>query len=80
VTSRRPPRVATALLDRLGPRDEALAGDLLEAYRSGRAASWYWREVVTAIAVGAWRDLEAEKWLGVQALAIGWCRAPGPPL
>jgi hypothetical protein len=33
----RPPRLATALLKRFGPHNEALAGDLREAYLAGKS-------------------------------------------
>lgn len=35
----------------LGPRNEALLGDLLEEFRGGRSAGWYWRQSVCAIGV-----------------------------
>jgi hypothetical protein len=38
-----------------GYRNEALAGDLLEEFRSGRSAGWYWRQVLGAIAIGLYR-------------------------
>ncbi len=37
----------------LGSHNEALAGDLLEAFHSGRSAMWYRRQVLAAIAIGA---------------------------
>lgn len=50
-----PPRLAQWMLERCAPprRDEALAGDLLEEFRSGRSTRWYWRQVLSAIAF-AW--------------------------
>lgn len=51
-STRRPPRLALALLDWLVP-DSALAGDLIEEYAL-RPARWrVWREVIAAIAI-AW--------------------------
>jgi hypothetical protein len=52
---REPPALATWMLDHLRSRgtDEALSGDLLEAFRSGRSAGWYWYQVIVAIAI-AW--------------------------
>jgi len=41
---RPPPRLATALLRRFGPHNEALAGDLREAYLAGKSTLWYWRQ------------------------------------
>ena len=38
-----------------GPHREALTGDLSEELQSGRSANWYWRQVLSAIAVGALR-------------------------
>lgn len=51
---RRPPALANWLLDRLGysRRNAALAGDLLEEFRSGRSAAWYWRQTLVVIANG----------------------------
>jgi len=53
-----PPIVATRLLEMLasGPHDDALAGDLVEQYRQGRSAGWYWRQVLSAILVCLARD------------------------
>jgi non-heme chloroperoxidase len=36
-----------------GPRNEALAGDLLEEFHSGRSAMWYRRQALAAVAIGA---------------------------
>jgi hypothetical protein len=49
---RRPPTLADWLLDRLGytRQNAALAGDLLEEYREGRSAGWYWRQTIGVIA------------------------------
>jgi hypothetical protein len=43
---RKPPTLATWLLDRLGYTREnpALAGDLLEEFQSGRSPAWYWHQ------------------------------------
>ncbi len=47
----RPPSLATWLLKHtLGPRHDALAGDLLEEFRSGRSRAWYWRQTRSALA------------------------------
>ena len=52
-----PPPIATWLLEHWTPGrlNDALAGDLLEEFRSGRkdrTGPWYWRQVLTAIAIG----------------------------
>src|SRR5579863_6192750 len=50
-----PPLIALWILEHLTPpeRDEALAGDLLEEFQSGRSNGWFWRQALTAWA-GAW--------------------------
>jgi hypothetical protein len=49
-----PPPLATWILEHgiPGDHDEALAGDLLEEFRSGRSDGWYWRQVFAAWLVG----------------------------
>lgn len=53
MSPRNPPRIATWMMEHMTPtgRDEAIAGDLLEEYRAGRSAGWYWLQVIAAIAV-----------------------------
>jgi hypothetical protein len=52
---RKPPALATWMLNYLRSRgsNEALSGDLLEAFHAGRSAGWYWYQVIAAIAI-AW--------------------------
>ena len=51
--TRRPPRFALALLERLVPGSACMAGDLIEEYKQ-RPSRWrVWREVIAAIAI-AW--------------------------
>lgn len=47
--------LATWMVEHLTPgqNNEALAGDLLEELQLGRSASWYWRQVLIAIAASA---------------------------
>jgi hypothetical protein len=47
---RRAPRLASLLLERFAPGNEALHGDLDEEFSGGRSSAWYWRQVMTAIA------------------------------
>ena len=55
MNNRKPPALATWMLDHLRSRgsNEALSGDLLEAFRTGRSTGWYWYQVIAAIAI-AW--------------------------
>lgn len=51
MNSAKPPRLAAWILQEFGPElnQEALAGDLNEAFQQGRSKAWYWRQVVAAI-------------------------------
>ncbi len=53
-----PPILATKLLGQLvsGPHGDALAGDLIEQYRQGRSAAWFWRQALLAIIVSFAKD------------------------
>ena len=70
--SSRPPVLAVWLFQHLTRREhrEALAGDLLEEY-SRRSDSWYWRQVLAAIAVDFRTSLRS-RWVSV-ALALLLC-------
>jgi hypothetical protein len=68
---REPPKLATALLAYLRPKNEAIIGDLAEEYQAGRSALWYWRQVVGAIVFGAALDIREHKVATVRALALG---------
>ena len=57
----------------MGPRDEALIGDLLEAYRNGRSAWWYRRQVLAVIVIGAVSVVSSQKIMTIRAIALGWC-------
>ena len=53
------PRFALALLERLVPGSESLAGDLLEEFARRPSRIWFWTQVLAAVA-HAWfaRDVE----------------------
>jgi hypothetical protein len=59
MTTRAPPRLATWLLEHLGPRyrNESLVGDLFEEYQRDRTRAWYWRQTAVAIVLGRVRRL-----------------------
>lgn len=51
MNSAKPPRLAAWILQEFGPElnQEALAGDLNEAFQQGRSKGWYWRQVLAAV-------------------------------
>jgi hypothetical protein len=70
---RKPPLLATWLLERLGIANgnAPLAGDLLEEFQSGRSGAWYWRQTFVAIATGMCRNVwVARRYFG--AFSIGY--------
>ncbi len=68
--TKRPPCVATWLLQHLASDNVPLAGDLLEEFRAGRTAHWYWRQVMAAIFRDMLDRIWAHKTLGLLALAV----------
>lgn len=68
-----PPTLATWILEHWAPGDsnDALAGDLLEEFRDGRTAAWYWRQVFAAVAIRCWREILNRRVLLV--FAVLWC-------
>ena len=71
--SSEPPVFAAWLLEhiRFSNTDEALAGDLLEDFRNGRTAAWYWRQVFAAIFVSFLREVRIHWVLTIRAVVIG---------
>jgi hypothetical protein len=51
MTSKRPPRLASFLLNRISD-NAPLAGDLEEEFAAGRSRAWYWRQVLLALVLG----------------------------
>src|SRR5262249_30842017 len=67
-----PPRFATWILKYWTSVDECIAGDLVERYhRGGRSALWYWRQVFSAIAHDAIRDVGASPVRGALSIGVG---------
>lgn len=54
MTTREPPRLALALLERLVPDGAFLAGDLTEEYQRRPSRIWLWWQVLGAIAIAWW--------------------------
>jgi hypothetical protein len=46
-----------------GPCNEALGGDLLEEFCSGRSVAWYWGQVIAAIATACFREIADHSFL-----------------
>ena len=55
MTTRQPPRLALAVLERLLPDSSPLAGDLTEEFDRGRSRAWFWWQVLAALTFGAFR-------------------------
>ncbi len=68
----KPPRLAMAILMRLGPREEPLVGDLVEEYTTGRSRLWFWRQALAAVAAGTIRGIRDQPLRTVGAVALGW--------
>lgn len=52
----RPSRLALWLLGHLAHRNEPLAGDLVEQFRTRPCAIWLWSQLLMAIAIGSFRQ------------------------
>ena len=65
-----PPRLATLLLRGLAPPNDPLAGDLAEEFAAGRSASWYWRQVGSAIAGGWLHNFDLHELFAVQGAVM----------
>jgi hypothetical protein len=72
---REPPPLARTLLNRLGPRDQSLVGDLYEEYAAGRSRTWLWRQVMASVAYGAVADIRRAPIRTSFAVASGWAVA-----
>jgi hypothetical protein len=55
MTSRQPPRLALAVLERLVPDSSSLAGDLIEEFCRRQSRRWLWWQVLTAIAIAPFK-------------------------
>jgi hypothetical protein len=68
------PAIATWLLQRfIGPEREAFIGDLREQYSHGRSRLWYWRQTLTAMAVGTFTAVGNDRSLPIRAIFAGLC-------
>jgi hypothetical protein len=69
-----PPSLPTKLLELLVPErtSEALLGDLIEQYHSGRSRRWYWQQALLALVISAGRDVRTRKLQAVRAVIVGY--------
>src|SRR5262245_20972432 len=67
-TTRTPPKIATIILNHFGYANEAVAGDLREAYVAGKSATWYWRQVLALVWRAFWRELGPSIWWSAAAI------------
>ena len=72
---KQPPALARILMNRLGPRDQSLVGDLYEEYGTGRSKTWLWRQVIASVAYGAATDIRCAPRRTSLAIATGWAVA-----
>lgn len=58
-----PPKLATWLMEQFSPilQNAPLAGDLMEEFKQGRSAAWYWRQALWAIVIGL-LNLFGKRW------------------
>jgi hypothetical protein len=63
MSPRRPPALPDWLLDRsaFARQNPPLSGDLLEEFRSGRSAAWYWRQALAVIVTGLVRNARVNR-------------------
>jgi hypothetical protein len=55
-----------------GPDRQAMVGDLIEQYAGGRSRSWYWRQVIAAVARSTLTDARSHAVSALSGIAIGW--------
>ena len=71
MTSDRAPVVATWLVERFCG-EPAIAGDLIEEYRTRQSRLWYWRQALIAVFACSGTRIWDHKWLTLRAIATGW--------
>src|SRR4051812_23109135 len=69
------PRAATWFLNRFGSNtvDESVTGDLIEQYQRGRGSLWYWRQVLSIVYMGLFREFRSDKIRFIGAFVSTWC-------
>jgi len=69
---KQPPALARIVLNRLGPGDTSMVGDLYEEHGAGRSRAWFWRQVIAAVAYGAAADIRRAPGRTTLAVGTGW--------
>ena len=72
IVTTRLPFLAAFLLERLGPADEELIGDLVEEYQSGRSRVWIWYQVLVTVFHHVARTLRGHPGRAAVGLVLGW--------
>jgi len=69
------PRTATWFLNRFGSNTEnqSVLGDLSEQYQRGRGSIWYWRQVLSIVYMGLFREFHSDKRRFIGSLVSAWC-------
>ena len=67
---RTPPAFANRLLRSVRPENDALSGDLAEAYAAGKSAWWYRRQVLAIVATSSYRAVRPSLWPSGIAIAV----------
>lgn len=69
------PRAATWFLNRFGSNteDDSVMGDLFEQYQRGRGSIWYWRQVLSIVYIGLFREFRSDKPRFIGAFVSAWC-------
>ena len=69
------PRTATWFLNRFGSNTEieSVLGDLSEQYQRGRGSIWYWRQVLSIVYMGLFREFRSDKRRFIGAFVSAWC-------
>ena len=69
---KRPPALATALLNGLGPEHQPAVGDLVEQYARRQSRRGYWRQTLALLLTVSLRNLGRHPWIAMRAVVVGW--------
>jgi hypothetical protein len=49
----------------------SVVGDLVERYGHQSSVTWYWRQTLTAIVMGAWHEMRTSRLMAIRAIVVG---------